>query len=322
MMIPARAWVRISLAAAGLLLISACGPTSAGPASKGSASAGSAAGRAAAAPASSAPATVGPMAKMPAGAKLSLVHPGQLTVCEGLDGWPFLSPKTSAETGAFGGIGPSDEDVGFDANLLLLIGQRIGATPVVIANPVSPQDLLDGKALTEKFCDVFATGMDDPKNSPQMSASISYFRMDSAILTSASKHYTSVAQLAGKRVGALQASGQDELAAYNAQHGNTIEVQRINDPNLLVYGLRGGHYDAVVIGNAQALFSVVSNPNDDLHATAGLGQAYSRRFAVREGNMALLDQINAALTDAARNGQYAKAYRDWFGISPTVLPGA
>jgi len=259
---------------------------------------------------------------MPAGTKLSLVHPGRLTVCEGYDGWPSLSPKYPAGTGDFGGTGPAGKDVGFDADLLLLIGQRIGATPVVIANPVSPQDLLGGKALTAKFCDVFATGMDDPKNVPQMLASISYFRMGSAILTSGSKHYTSVAQLARKRVGALQASGQDELAAYNAQHGNTIEVQRINDPNLLVYGLRSGRYDAVVIGNAQALFSVVSNPNDDLHVTAGLGQAYSRRFAVREGNKALLHQINAALTDAAHNGQYAKAYRDWFGISPTVLPGA
>jgi polar amino acid transport system substrate-binding protein len=322
MMMPAGAWARISLAAAGLLLISACSPASAGSASGGSASAGSAASHAAGAPASSAPATVRPMARMPAGTKLSLVHPGQLTVCEGYDGWPFLSPKSSAETGAFGGTRPADKDVGFDADLLLLIGQRIGVTPVVIENPVSPQDLLDGKALTEKFCDVFATGMDDPKNFPQMLASISYFRMDSAILTRGSKPYTSVAQLAGKKVGALQTSGQDELAAYNAEHGNTIEVQRINDPNLLVYGLRGGHYDAVVIGNAQALFSVVSNPNDNLHVTAELGQAYSRRFAVRGGNMALLDQINAALTDAANNGQYAKAYRDWFGISPTVLPGA
>jgi ABC-type amino acid transport substrate-binding protein len=319
-MTPARAWVRTSLTAAGLLLISACGLASAGPASKGSAAAGPAASQAAAAAASSAPATVGPMAKMPAGTKLSLVRPGRLTVCEGYDGWPFLSPKSSAGTGAFGGTGPADKDVGFDADLLLLIGQRIGATPVVIANPVSPQDLLAGKALTEKFCDVFATGMDNPGNFPQVSASISYFRMDSAILTSGSKHYTSVAQLAGKRVGALRASGQDELAAYNSQHGDTIAVQRINDANLLVYGLRSGRFDAVVIGNAQALFSVVSNPNDDLRVTAGFGQAYSRRFAVRAGNMALLDQINAALTDAAHNGQYAKAYRDWLGISPAVLP--
>jgi polar amino acid transport system substrate-binding protein len=187
---------------------------------------------------------------------------------------------------------------------------------------VSPQDLLDGKALTQKFCDVFATGMDDPKNFPHLSASVSYFRMDSAILTSGAKRYTSVAQLAGKKVGALPAGGPDELDAYNAQHGNTIAVQRIDDPGALVYGLRGGHLDAVVIGNAQALYSVVSNPTDDLRVTAELGPSYSRRFAVREGNTALLDQINAALTDAAHNGQYAKAYFEWFGSSPTGLPAA
>lgn len=260
----------------------------------------------------------GPMAKMPPGTRLSLVHKGRLTVCEGPAGTPFMFAKGNAVPG----IGVTGKVQGFDVDMLSLVGQRIGAVPVVVTFGNTFQ-LFDGVPFTEKFCDVIGgTAMDDPKFFPKVSPSIGYFRRDSAIVTAGANRFASRAQLAGKRVGAVGGGSgfRDDLDTYNAQHGNTIHVQRMADSTMLIHLLQTGSADAVVLDNAAAMYQVTRNPG--LHVTGEFGQVFQERFAVRKGNAALLAQINAALVDAGRNGLYAKSYHDWFGTDPTAVPPA
>lgn len=257
--------------------------------------------------------TARPMAKMPAGTKLSLKRQGQLTVCEGNAGAPFLSAKKGMEAGH--GLNGMDE--GFDVDMLVLLGQRLGVQPVVVEAPNTTW-LLDGTVLDKGVCDVIAgMSMDDPKYFPKMSASMGYFTKDTAILTKGNQSYKSLDLLAGKAVGAQTISPDfpDELDTYNSQHGNAIKVQR-GMIDGLVAQLTAGTLDAVVMGNAQAMHFAVENK--DLQVAGEFGHTYQERFAVQKGNTTLLEQVNDALKDAYSNGQYAKSYREWFGTDPST----
>lgn len=307
------------LATAALLLVAACGGSGGGSSEKGTP--GSKTGMPSKADSPSPTATAGPMAKMPAGTDAGLKRKGELSVCKGAAEAPFMAQNSSTSTTDSGMAG---QDSGFDVDMLVLIGKRIGAQPVVSSFSQIEQ-ILNGQALNEKVCDIVAgLSEDSPKSFPEFASSTGYFDRDQAILAKSSATYPSLASLAGKRVGALQGATSpddpDDLDKYNSKHGNAIKVQRLPDTDQAVDFLLAGRLDAVVLGNGEALNSVVRHSGKGLHVTGEFGGHYQEVFAVRKGNTALLKQVNAALADAGKNGQYAQSYRRWFGIEPPSLP--
>lgn len=310
------------LAVLALLLTAACGSGSDGGGSDRS-DGGEKGGTTATGSPSASPthAAARPMAKMPAGTDAGLRNKGRLTVCQGPAGSPFFQ-QTDGSGSATGG---TTREKGFDVELLTLVGQRIGAAPL-ISGYNDTAHMLDGQALKSGVCDVLAgVSVDTPTSFPQMSFSVPYFTEDTAILAKKGTHYTSLDRLAGKRVGAMDRGAgapQDELDTYNSKHGNKIQVKRVSDNNALFMMLRAGQLDAVVTTSAKALGTIAQYPDWGLEVGGEFGDHFQFRYAVRKDNTALLKQIDAALEDAGSNGQYAKAYRTWFGGEPTSVPKA
>lgn len=254
------------------------------------------------------------MKKMPPGTKLNLIHKGQLTVCQGMARSPFFVQKSGAVL-----------EKGFDVDMLHLVADRLGVKPQISSYPSDQlshlKDLMGGRLFQDGVCDVAAgIAIDTPKSFPGVAFSQPFFPGSEAILEKKGAHYTSLDKLAGKRVGAIDSGGPDELDAYNGKHDPDIKVTRLADPQMMYAQLKAGQLDAVVIGRAQAMHTASTHRAWDLEVGGIFGAKWRDVFAVKKGNTALLTQINAALADAGSNGQYADSYRTWFGTEPDSVP--
>ena len=256
-----------------------------------------------------------PMATMPAGTKVELARKGRLQVCESPGGLPYL--------GASGpGVGGNGKVSGFEVDLLRLIAARLRATPLFVRT--DPAELLDGGPLREKVCDVTPGLTAWGGFNKTFTLTRPYDHRSFAVLTKKGGPAT-VAGLAGKRVGVFGSGGGDAatdyatyLRKYNDAHGNAIHLIPQTDRLAQVAMLKAGRLDAVVTDDGRAAYNAKKDPT--LTAGTPFGPGYTTVFAVRKGNKPLTRQINAALKDAATNGQYAKTYQDWFGHTPTWRP--
>jgi polar amino acid transport system substrate-binding protein len=292
---------------AGILLTAACGGGSGG--SGDGAHTTAPAGGAGSPSATASPAAPAkPMATMPPGTDAGLAQKGRISVC-GVGEPPFFQAP---------GTGDTTKEVGFDVDMLTLLGQRVGAEPVVTDyQGAKLQEALKGTPLADGACDIVAgIGADDPKNFPGMTFGIPFFTQDEAILAKKGTHYTSPAALKGKRVAGGPAAKQALGSA-----ANTMQFTTVNSGDALLTGeLLHGGADAVVMTNAEAMNVVAEHPEYGLEVGGEFGTRYYQRLAVKKGNTALLAQIDAALKDAGANGQYAKSYRRWFGQEPPSVP--
>lgn len=281
------------------------------------------AGSASGTPAASAkPSTASPkpMAGVPAGVTVPLVHKQRLTVCENPTGMPYLGETSQSSLTGNGKVS------GFDVDVLSLVGQRLGVKPLFMK--VDPQKIFTGSADLSKTCDLVAAGFpQDPFFAKWYDLTHSYLRRDFAILVKKGSTYTSLASLAGKRVGVYGTGGPggdpkidyvSYLKQYNSKHGNRIQVVQQREKSQVLSMLQGGRVDAIVSDSGTALYNAKKDPR--LRVAAQIGAGYARTFGVPKGNKALVKQINAALADAADNGQYAHAYATWFGGRPSWLP--
>jgi len=256
------------------------------------------------------------MATLPAGARIPLPHKGELRVCESPDGLPYLGATTPADASGNGKVS------GFDVDLLTLVATRLHAAPVFIRT--DPRLVLDGSGLRAKTCDL-VTGLTTWRGFKKtFTLTKPYDRRDFAILTKKGGPAT-LAALAGKRVGVVGTGEGDVttdyvayLKRYNAAHGNRIVLEPQNDPNAELMMAQAGRLDAIVTDDGRAYYDAKKTPG--LTVGARFGAGYTVVFGVRKGNKALAKQVDAALADAAGNGQYAKAYRTWFGRAPSWLP--
>jgi polar amino acid transport system substrate-binding protein len=257
-------------------------------------------------PSSAAPSPTQAMQTLPAGVTVPLVHPGQLTICQWLGGAPFWSVQS-------GGT----KATGFNASVLALAAERLGVAPLVI--DAERTDLEGAQALGRKVCDVsagrfFALPPGDPDALP-IDYTVPYFQRSTAILAGSDSGYKTLASLRGKRVGVAQG---DEASADMARAAG-LAVQEY-DSQIVAPMIRANRLDAAIVDSAIAL-NAQKQGDGQLIATTGLGTSTGVVFAVRKGNSVLRTQLDAALTDAGRNGHYAAAYREWFAGEPTYVPG-
>lgn len=288
------------VAAGGMLLAAGCG----GTAEKRSAGTS---------PSPSRSVAVRPMAKVPAGVKTGLAHKGRLQVCEAADGLPYL--------GATGESGNSKVS-GFEVDLLTLIATRLRATPLFVRT--EPTEMFDGAPLRAKLCDVIPGLTPWSGFKKTFGLTHPYDHRAFAILTKKGGP-TTLPALAGKRVGVISRGGTDPttdaatyLRNYNDAHGDTIHLIPQTDELAEAAMLKAGQLDAIATANGRAAYTAKKDPT--LTSSPPFGPGYKTVFAVRKANKPLANQINAALTDAATNGQYTKAYQNWFGQPPTWQP--
>ena len=154
----------------------------------------------------------------------------------------------------------SDEIIGFDIELIKIIGEKLGYE--IIVENMDFNSLIT--ALQAKQFDVVISGMTPTEERDKVvDFSIPYYETEQYLLFKKDKGYKKPADLAGGTVGAQTSSIQLDLAeALAAEHGFKAESRNLIPE--LIQEIKAGRFDAAVIEN------IVSenylSKNDDLAA--------------------------------------------------------
>jgi ABC-type amino acid transport substrate-binding protein len=248
------------------------------------------------------------MATLPPGVTVPVMRQGRLTVCAALGDLPYDT----------GDVLP-DKAKGFDMDLLGLVAQRFGVEELVVQTDY--RVFLTGQPLKANGCDVLAGELSaGPDTAATFDATAPYLETDLALLARKGSRDRSLGALPRKRVAVVAGSPQaDYLSTFNRQHGNGIQVTPQSNRDLAMAAVHFGRADAALFDSGAARYYAARNA--DLIVSGELGPTRDLVFGVRPGNTVLRDQVSAALADAGRNRQYAKAYATWFGGQPSWVPG-
>ncbi|MHA6785796.1 ABC transporter substrate-binding protein [Pseudonocardia saturnea] len=225
---------------------------------------------------------------------VELVNEGQLTWCTSLPYEPFEFQQ-------------GDEVVGFEVDLMALIGERLGVTPTVVVTAF--EGIQSGTDLTVGNCDIAAAAMTiTPTREENFDFSEPYFDASQALLARADSGITTVEQLAGRNVGVQNGTTGQTYAQENIAGANLIVFE---DLGLLTTSIQTGQTDAVINDNGPLLRFATQNPEFTVVTEFDTGEQYG--MGVRTGNTALLDVVNEVLATSRTDGSYDAAYEKWFG---------
>jgi polar amino acid transport system substrate-binding protein len=227
---------------------------------------------------------------------VELVNAGQLTWCTSLPYEPFEFQQ-------------GDEVVGFEVDLMALIGERLGATPTVVATAF--EGIQSGTDLTVGTCDIAAAAMTiTPTREENFDFSEPYFDATQALLVRGDSGITTAEQLAGRNVGVQNGTTGQTYAQDNIAGANLIVFE---DLGLLTTAIQTGQVDAVIQDNGPLLRFATQNPDFTVATEFATGEQYG--MGVRTGNTALLDVVNEVLATSRTDGSYDAAYEKWFGTA-------
>jgi polar amino acid transport system substrate-binding protein len=237
------------------------------------------------------------------GADLGLIEEGQLLV--GTDA-PFPPFE----------IGTPPDITGFDVEVMDEVGQRIGleVTYQDTAFDTIFRDLAQGK-----FDAVVAATTTTPERERTVDFSDPYYEAQQALLVEDGSDIQSVDDLGGATVGAQDGTTGE---AYANDETDADEVRGYPEGPDAVNALRAGQVDAVIIDQPVAQDAIESLAGGLLVATEiPTGELYG--IPVAQGNDALLEEINGALTEMKEDGTITDLYQSYFSTEPpnSVLEG-
>lgn len=233
--------------------------------------------------------------------EFNLVQPGVLTVCTDA---PY-PPMEIEDPDAPGGF------TGFDIELMREIARRLGLELAVINSGFDP--ITSGAAFAARQCDIAAASITITEEREQnIDFSDPYFTADQSLLVKKDSGITSLADLAGRKIGVQSGTTGEAYANENAPEG--AEIIAFDDPADLFPALEAGTIDAVlqdiVVNQARALEDdtvvvVETFPTDEHYGFA----------TAEEGKEALLEAVNRVLAEMRADGTYDRIYQEWFGTA-------
>lgn len=117
---------------------------------------------------------------------------------------------------------------------------------------------------------------------------------------------------AEKSVGVLDGS----LAVAFAQTHVTATVYAVQSTETLFAKIETGELNSALISEAELLAYQLDHPETTLHGVGDLLTYGECGMAVNQADTALLEKLDAALTELKNNGTYATIYKKWFGNRP------
>jgi len=208
---------------------------------------------------------------------------------------PVLEMATNASFPPFESYNTDGEMVGFDIELANIIADRLGYQ-------LSIQDMkFDGLigALQMNRVDIVMAGMTATEERRQnVDFSIPYYNSGELFVTRPGSSITALEDLEGKTVGVQLGTIQDEgVTALSEQYG--FDVQRLDNPGLLMQELNADRIDAVYLDQATAQ-GFIEEQNldyfeDPSQATPGYAVAFPK-------GSNLIDEINAVLEELWQDG--------------------
>jgi polar amino acid transport system substrate-binding protein len=203
--------------------------------------------------------------------------------------------------------------VGIDIDITKGFAKQLGVT--VDFMPVTPSNRIPS-LLTGKI-DLIAAGMGIyPARMKVVLFSRPYYNVDTVFLAKAGNHLKGFADLRGLRVGVPRGTPQD-IAITNAQSGAII--RRFDDDASTVQALISGQVDVIGAASTQ-LANIDRVVGKGEFVTAFTLNRQFNAFAVRPGEIALVDAMNAYLAAADSDGTLAALYTRWTGDKLANLP--
>jgi polar amino acid transport system substrate-binding protein len=231
-----------------------------------------------------------------------LVGTGVLTTCTHLPYAPFQFERRGTV-------------VGFDVDLMDLVARRLRLRQKVIDTDFTA--ITSGQVFAGGECDVAAAGMtitDERKKVIDFSAP--YFDATQALTVLTGKPYSSLADLAGKRVGVQASTTGEEYVNTQVKNGVKVEVVAYRDLAGAQQALATGQIEGAV-GDIPVWNEYVRTNPGKVAVVAGFETGEQYGFAVKKGgNPGLLAAINDAIAAARADGTYDTLYKKWIGAKP------
>ncbi|MFR9757095.1 basic amino acid ABC transporter substrate-binding protein [Streptomyces sp. TR06-5] len=232
------------------------------------------------------------------GSEISLVKPGNLTVCTHLPYSPFEFKK-------------GNEIVGFDIDLVDAVAKDLNVETRLVDTPF--EGIQSGQALNSGQCDIAAAGMTITEvREKNLDFSDPYFEATQALLVKkGGDEPASMKDLKGKKLGVQQATTGSQYAQEN---GDGVEIVEFEDIALLLTAVKTGQVQAAIHDNGALYDYVKDNPNTKVTTEFDTGEQYG--IGVKTGNDAMRKQVNKVIGAVQSDGTYDDMYKKWFGKAP------
>lgn len=232
----------------------------------------------------------------PAALDPQTVEAGALTVCTDMPYEPFEYEKDGVPAG-------------FDIDLINEVAKRMDVKATVVDTDFDA--IQSGESLNSESCDVAISAMTITGDRARVvDFSSPYFNASQAMVVAKGSGMSSLADLAGRRIG-VQGGTTGELYVTDNAPSDT-EIVPFKDSAALDVALTDGQVDAAVYDNTVVGDVVSANPGFGVAAEFDTGEQYG--MAVKKnGSVDLLRTINDVLATMKDGGGYADTYTKWFG---------
>ena len=202
--------------------------------------------------------------------------------------------------------------VGFDIDIVDEIAKDLGVKQEIIDTPF--EGIQTGEDLSTDKCDIVAAGITiTDVRKTVIDFTEPYFDATQALLVPADSSITSLADLAGKKIG-VQAATTGEI--YATDKAKDSELVQFEDLALLQTAVQTGQVDAAINDNGVLFDFAKKNKDVKVAAEFDTGEQYG--LGVKKANSTLLEAANKTLTRIKSDGTYDAIYTKWFGSAPAT----
>lgn len=210
---------------------------------------------------------------------------------------------------------PSKEIVGYDVDMMKAIAQKAGLQIKIVNTPWT--GIFAG--LNNGDIDMVISGVtinDKRKQSYDFTAP--YFEARQLIALHKDSTVKSLKELAGKKIGVVNGSTGDDIASREFGKTNP-DIRRFESTPVVISELLANGLDAAIGDNGVIAFRVQEHKSLKTLSDASFSKEYFG-IVVKQGNKALLEQLNVGLAGVKADGSYARIYKKWFHAEAPVLP--
>ena len=220
---------------------------------------------------------------------------------------------------SFPPLGFTDEDgniVGYDIDLAKEVTKRLGVE--FKAQPID-WDAKEMELATGKIDCIWNGFTMTPEREEALSFTKPYLSNDQVLIVKADSGVTTLADMAGKKVGLQNGSSAQAAVESNKEFAASLKEQVFYKENLTALNdLIIGGVDGVVMDSVVAAYDIAQS-NKPLVIVSEVLSKESYGVGFRKGDVKLRDEVQKILEEMANDGTVAAISTKWFGSDISVI---
>ena len=220
---------------------------------------------------------------------------------------------------SFPPLGFTDEDgniVGYDIDLAKEVTKRLGVE--FKAQPID-WDAKEMELATGKIDCIWNGFTMTPEREEALSFTKAYLSNDQVLIVKADSGVTTLADMAGKKVGLQNGSSAQAAVESNKEFADSLKEQVYYKENLTALNdLIIGGVDGVVMDSVVAAYDIAQS-NKPLVIVSEVLSKESYGVGFRKGDVKLRDEVQKILEEMANDGTVAAISTKWFGSDISVI---